>query len=540
MADLVKPVAGITKDEPDIEKVHEQMVDRPEIIDVKRAAKEERRGVSNTKVTGASQLTLRQSLFPCALVTILFFLWGFAYGLLDVLNSHFQKVLGVTQGQAAGLSGAYFGAYFLAPLTFSGYTVRRWGFRWCFILGLVLYGIGAFMMWPSGVKLSFGGFVGSMFIVGSGLGSLETAADPFLSICGPPRYSDIRLNLAQSFQAIGTVVSPLIASKAFFSNGNETNVASVQWTYLAVGIFVFCLAVVFYFAPIPEVTDSDMADGEEQNTMYETGYVDKPLHKQFTLFWGVAAQFCYVGSQVAIANYFINYVQVVRPGTSQATASNLLAMAQGLFAIGRFTSSLLLRYLRPRHVLWGFMTMIIIFISCAIGVDGNGGIATLALVLFFESTCFPTIFTLSLRGLGRHTKRGGTFLVASVSGGAVFPPMLGAVADARGGDTQTAMVIPLVGFVIAWTFPLYLNLYQAQRLDNYRLSELGIKKLNPAAVLDAVRTSMDKRDPEKTVEGDGAPSDKSSSEREKERAVEREGEPVENVGGGAPEIKEVK
>lgn len=348
-------------------------------------------------------------------------------------------------------------------------------------------------MWPSGVKLSFGGFVGSMFIVGSGLGSLETAADPFLSICkfrsyaliwcrlislgGPPRYSDIRLNLAQSFQAIGTVVSPLVASAAFFSNGNQNNVQSVQWTYLAVACFVFLLAVVFYFAPIPEITDSDMFDGETQNKAYDTGYEDKPLHKQYSLFWGVLAQFCYVGSQVAIANYFINYVQVVRPGTSQATASNFLAMAQGLFAIGRFASSALLRWvLRPRQLLWLFMTMIIVFISCAIGVPGNGGIATLALVLFFESTCFPTIFTLSLRGLGRHTKRGSTFLVSSISGGAVFPVILGAVADARDGDTQTAMVIPLVGFAIAWTFPLYLNLYQADRLDGYNRSELGIRK----------------------------------------------------------------
>ena len=271
------------------------------------------------------------------------------------------------------------------------------------------------------------------------------------------------------------MVAPLVAAAAFFSVEGENNLDNVLWTYLAVGIFVFLLAVVFYFAPIPEITDSDMADGEEVNTAYDTGYVDKPLYRQYALFWGVLAQFCYVGSQVAIANYFINYVLAVRPGSSHATASNLLAMAQGLFAIGRFASSLLLRFFKPRHVLWVFMTMIIVFISCAIGVGGNGGIATLALVLFFESTCFPTIFTLSLRGLGRHTKRGATFLVSSICGGAVFPPLLGAVADSRG--TQVAMVIPLVGFCIAWSFPLYLNLAQAKRLDGYIVSELGVKPL---------------------------------------------------------------
>jgi len=313
--------------------------------------------------------------------------------------------------------------------------------------------------------------------VGSGLSALETSSDPFLSICGPPRYSDIRLNFAQSFQAIGTVVSPLVGAAVFFSAGNTDNLTSVQWVYLAVGVFVFLLAIVFYFAPIPEVTDSDMADGEEQNTAYDTGYVDKPLYKQYTLFWGVLAQFCYVGSQVAIANFFINYVQDVRPGTSQQTGSNLLAMAQGLFAIGRFASTLLLKFVKPRIVLWVFMTMIIIFICCAIGVKGNGGIACLALVLFFESTCFPTIFTLSLRGLGRHTKRGGTFLVSSICGGAIFPPVLGAVADAVG-STQTAMVIPMIGFVLAWSFPVYLNLTQAKCLDGYNISELGVKPID--------------------------------------------------------------
>ena len=211
---------------------------------------------------------------------------------------------------------------------------------------------------------------------------------------------------------------------------------------------MFLLAVVFYFAPIPEVTDSDMADGEEQGADFDTGYKDKPLYKQYTLFWGVAAQFCYVGSQVAIANFFINYAQDVKPGTTQSQGSNLLAVAQSLFAIGRFAASLAMKFLKPRHVLWLYMTMIVIFIIFAMTTTGNAGIATLSLVLFFESCIFPTIFTLSLRGLGRHTKRGASFIVASVSGGAVFPPVLGAVADAT--NTRTAMCIPLIGFVVSW------------------------------------------------------------------------------------------
>ncbi|MCJ1416337.1 hypothetical protein MMC32_002672 [Xylographa parallela] len=469
--------------EPTLEEVYQQMPRRPSVAEVKAQA-HRKKSISNRHVTGASQITVRQSIFPICLVTTLFFLWGFAYGLLDVLNSHFQTTLGVTKAQGAGLSGAYFGAYFLAPLTYAGWIVRRYGYRWTFITGLCIFGVGSLMFWPSGVKRSFGGFVGSMFVVGSGLSTLETSANPYIATCGPPRYSELRLNLSQSFQAIGSVVAPLLAAQVFFKNVNDTSLATVQYTYLAVACFVFILAVVFFFAPIPEITDSDMADGEEQGRDFDTGYVDKPLYKQYVLFWGVAAQFCYVGSQVAIANFFINYVQQVRPGTSQSTASNLLAVAQSLFAIGRFFSSLCMRYLKPRHVLWLFMSMIVLFICCAMGVAGNGGIATLSLVLFFESCIYPTIFTLSLRGLGRHTKRGASFIVSSVCGGAVFPPILGVVADAR--DTQIAMCIPLIGFVVSWSFPLYLNLFKAKELDGYLKSKVGIVAGENASVEDGV------------------------------------------------------
>ncbi|MCJ1473468.1 hypothetical protein MMC13_002119 [Lambiella insularis] len=347
------------------------------------------------------------------------------------------------------------------------------------------------MFWPSSVKRSFNGFVGSMFTVGSALSTLETSANAYIATCGPPKFSELRLNLSQSFQAIGSAVAPLLAAQVFFKNVNDTSLATVQYTYLAVACFVFLLAVVFFFAPIPEITDSDMADAEEQGRDFDTGYVDKPLYKQYVLFWGVAAQFCYVGSQVAIANFFINYVQQVRPGTSQSTASNLLAVAQSLFAIGRFASSLAMRFLRPRHVLWLFMTMLVIFICCAMGISGYGGIATLSLVLFFESCTYPTIFTPAIRGLGRHTKRGASFIVSSVSGGAAFPPVLGVVADAR--NAQIAMCIPLIGFVVSWSFPLYLNLFKAKELDGYNNSKVGIEQSVNSCVEDVGESPVDEK-----------------------------------------------
>jgi FHS family L-fucose permease-like MFS transporter len=370
-------------------------------------------------------------------------------------------------------------AYFIGPLTYSGWIVRRFGYRWTFITGLCIYGVGALMFWPSGIKRSFGGFCGSMFIVGSGLSTLETSANPFIATCGPPRYSEMRLNLAQAFQAIGTVVAPILASYVLFKDigaPGGKSLQSVQWVYLGIAAFVFLLAIVFFFAPIPEVTDADMADQAEQTIEDGTNYADKPLRQQYTLFWGVAAQFCYVGAQVAIAGYFINYVVEVRPGTTSATGSNQLAIAQGLFAIGRFVAGISMKAVKPRWILMLFMTMIIVFISAAMGAEGNAGIACLSIVLFFESCIFPTIFTLSLRGLGRHTKRGASFLVSSVSGGAVFPPILGAVSDRR--NTRIAMAVPLAGFLIAWSFPIYLNLFKAKELDGYRAAKVGIVGAN--------------------------------------------------------------
>lgn len=446
---------------------------RPSAVEAMANARR-RKSVDDHEVTGAGEITTRQSIIPVSLVTVLFFMWGFAYGLLDVLNKHFQETLHISAAQAAGLQGAYFGAYFIGPLTYSGWIVRKFGYRWTFITGLCIYGVGALLFWPSGVKRAFGGFCGAMFVVGSGLSTLETSANPFIATCGPPKYSEFRLNLAQAFQAIGSVVAPILASFVIFKNvhGEDSNsLQSVQWVYLGIACFVFLLAVVFFFAPIPEITDSDMADQSEQSAS-TTGYADKPLSKQFTLFWGTAAQFCYVGAQVAIAGYFIHYVTEAKPSLSSADGSNLLAVAQGLFAIGRFVASFAMRWIKPRLILLVFMTGIMIFISAAIGTHGNTAIAMLSLVLFFESCIFPTIFSLSLRGLGRHTKRGASFLVASVSGGAVFPVMLGAVADAR--NTRIAMCVPLGGFIIAYSFPIYLNLCKRQELDAFTEVRTGI------------------------------------------------------------------
>ena len=264
-------------------------------------------------------------------------------------------------------------------------------------------------------------------------------------------------------------MAPLLASRVFFKNTEPKDLSNVQWTYLGIAAFVFLLAVVFYFSPIPEVTDADMALQAEQSAGL-TGYIDKPMRKQYKLFFGVAAQFCYVGAQVGVASQFIKYA-VESAKISDADASDRYAIGQGLFAIGRFAAAGAMIYMKPRWILMIFMTAIMIFIAAAMGANGEAGVALLSLVLFFESAIFPTIFTLSIRGLGRHTKRGSSWIVASVSGGALFPSLTGLVADHKG--YHIAMVVPLNGFFVAFAFPIYLNTLCARELDGFRETKIG-------------------------------------------------------------------
>jgi len=246
----------------------------------------------------------------------------------------------------------------------------------------------------------------------------------------------------------------------------------VQWVYLAIACFVFSLAVVFYFSPIPEITDDDMAFQAEE-THADTDI--KPFRKQYRLFHAAFAQFCYTGAQVAIAGYFINYVTETRANTSSALGAKFLAIAQGCFALGRFSGSFIMRFVRPRIVFLIYLSCVIAFISASTTQRGNTGLAMLNLTLFFESVCFPTIVALGIRGIGGHTKRGAGWIVGGVVGGACVPPILARVADARN-STAFAMIIPALFFVLAYTYALAVNFVPSYRVpaDKTGDSDLGI------------------------------------------------------------------
>ncbi|KAF4549201.1 Hypothetical protein D9617_23g006160 [Elsinoe fawcettii] len=431
---------------------------------------------SDSQRTKAAELTLRQSLYPIILVTSLFFLWGFSYGLLDTLNKHFQVTLGVTRARSSGLQAAYFGAYPFASLGHANWIMRKYGYKPVFIWGLSLYAIGSLIAWPCLLYRSFGGFCAAIFVIGNGLGSLETAANPYITVCGPPKYAELRINLSQAFNAVGTVVSPVLGSYVIFlrTGEDERALRNVQWIYLAIACFCFLLAGVFYFSPIPEITDADMAFQAEET--YSPS-ASKPLSKQYKLFHAAFAQFCYTGAQVAIAGYFINYVVETRANTDPSLGAKFLAGAQGAFSVGRFAGSLIMRFIKPRMVFLAFMSGCIIFIAPAIVHFGNTGLALMFMVFFFESIIFPTIVALGMRGLGRHTKFGSGFIIAGVSGGAVVPPLLGVAAD-RYNNTGRAMIVPLMFFVAAWSYAICVNFVPAYRdvADSFHETKIGIEQ----------------------------------------------------------------
>ncbi|KAL9103069.1 MAG: hypothetical protein Q9163_001867 [Psora crenata] len=406
-------------------------------------------------------LSNKESVFPNFLVTILFFLWGFAYGLLNVLNHQFQLVVGISSSQAIGLHSAYYGAYFVAALTFGQYIFRNQGFKSTFILGLCLYGIGTLVFWPSAVLASFPAFLISNFIIGLGVATLEIAGNPFISLCGPPEYAEVRLNISQGVQAIGSVISPILAKKVLFKNVLDApSLIDVQWTYLGIALFDVVLALIFYYLPIPEATDAEF---EELARKRGTGKGRKVLGLPvifITLVFGIFSQFCYVGAQEAVSTFYQQYIATVQPN-SAVSPFNYQAIGHTVFAVGRFLTAALGLWLNPRHILFLLYAGTITTSALAIYLPGYRGVAMLVLITFFESGIFSLVFAISLRGLGKSTKWGAVVLTASTSGGAVLPGIMSPVKGSKG--VQRAFAVVVAAFSFGAVMPIYLEVMPAAK-----------------------------------------------------------------------------
>lgn len=386
-----------------------------------------------------SKIVDKKYLFSFALVASLFFFWGFAHSILDILNKHFQDALVISKWRSALVQAMVYGGYFIMALP-AGAIIRKWGYKVGVITGLMLYGIGALLFIPGESLMSFEFFLACLFVIGCGLTCLETAANPYVAVLGDEATAPSRLNLAQSLNGLGWIVGPLVGGLVVFS-GEDGNSGSVSLPYAVIGVIVLIVAFVFSRIQLPEIVE------QQQTPIYNK--VEPSLWHSSV--FGLVALFFYVAAQTGINSFFINYVTEKVPTVSSRTAALLLSFGgMGLFFVGRLLGSWLMNRIQASKVL----------LACAIGgilcmayvILGSGISALVALVLTYlcEATMFPTIFALSLNGLGiNETKRGSSFLIMSIVGGAIAPVLMGVI-----GETNMAIgfIIPLICFIVIALF----------------------------------------------------------------------------------------
>lgn len=386
---------------------------------------------------------------PIVLVTSLFFLWGLAYGLLDVLNKHFQEALNITKLRSTLLQAAYFGAYFLVALP-AGYFMQKSGYRKGIITGLLLYATGALLFYPSSQNASFPFFLLALFILASGLAFLETAANPYISVLGKPETSEFRLNLAQSFNGVGSFLGPIIGGALFFggksATGGSSELDSVKYVYLAIAVVVLLVAFLFFKTPMPEVK-------EEELVIDAKGHSGKKLFGHTHFVWAIVAQFFYVAAQVGVAALFINYCTEKNIGINNTRAAFLLSGSMVLFTAGRFAGTALMKVIAPHKLLALYALINIGLCFVVVTVPGIVSVYSLMSIFFFESIMFPTIFALGIKNLGIYTKKGASYLIMSVVGGALVPLVMGALAQSR--STPFSYMVPLICFVFVFAFAVY-------------------------------------------------------------------------------------
>lgn len=397
------------------------------------------------KISLVRTRTGQNYLVPFLLITTLFFLWGFAHSILDVLNKHFQEVLVISKTRSALVQAVVYGGYFLMAIP-AGLIIKRYGYRVGVITGLLLYGTGALMFIPGEQLMSFNFFLLSLFVIGCGLTCLETAANPYATVLGEKDSAARRLNLAQSFNGLGWIFGPLLGGLILFTP--EGGSGNVSLPYAIIGVVVLLVALLFTRVKLPEIKEDEVCD---------TVSYGKRLWSYPHFTFGVIALFFYVAAQTGINSFFINYVTESIGHISAREASVALSFGgMGLFMGGRMIGSWGMRYIRAEKILvccalGGIATM-----SLVVGGFAMLSVGALFLCFLFESVMFPTIFALSIKGLGEHTKQASSFLIMSIVGGALAPVLMGYIGDRI--DMATAFTVPLICFTVILFYGSFLVL----------------------------------------------------------------------------------
>lgn len=388
-----------------------------------------------------STITTRQYLLPFVLVTSLFFLWGFARAILDVLNKHFQNALDISITQSSLIQVTTYLGYFIMAIP-AGWFINRHGYRSGVVFGLMLFGVGALLFIPSAEAGTFYAYLGALFIIGCGLVFLETSANPYVTELGNPASATSRLNFSQSFNGLGSLAATFMVGQFLF-NGTDGG-GNIVIPYTVLGIVVLIIAMVFSRVNLPEIkhheTDEDRDGGTRINKLFRH-------HPMFV--FGLFALLAYEVAEISINSYFINYV-TGKGWMNDNVASVVLTMALAFFMIGRFLGSWIMRRMKAEHLL----------LYCAIGSVACIGMVMLnlgkismgALVLnyVFEAIMFPTIFSLALRDLGNLTKSASSLLMMTPIGGCGFL-LMGIIADSTHMQSMP-FIIPFIGYFVVLVF----------------------------------------------------------------------------------------
>lgn len=407
----------------------------------------------------------RSYIIPFELLCSLFFLWAVANNLNDILLPQFQQAFTLTNFQAGLIQSAFYFGYFIIPIP-AGILMKKLSYKAGIITGLFLYAFGAALFWPAAEIMNYTLFLVGLFIIAAGLGCLETAANPFVTVLGPESSGHFRLNLAQTFNSFGAIIAVVFGQSLILSNVPHQSqdvldkmspeqlsaykhslVLSVQTPYMIIVAIVLLVALLIMLTKFPALQSDNHSDAKQGSFSASLSRLARIRHWR----WAVLAQFCYVGAQTACWSYLIRYAVEEIPGMTAGFAANYLTGTMVCFFIGRFTGTWLISRFAPHKVLaaYALIAMALCLISAFAG--GHVGLIALTLCSAFMSIQYPTIFSLGIKNLGQDTKYGSSFIVMTIIGGGIVTPVMGFVSDAAG-NIPTAELIPALCFAVIFIF----------------------------------------------------------------------------------------
>jgi FHS family L-fucose permease-like MFS transporter len=383
---------------------------------------------------------------PLILVTSLFFLFGFLTCLNDILIPHLKSLFTLSYTEAILVQVCFFSAYFFMSIP-SGQVTDRLGYRKGIVLGLSIAALGTLGFIPAAQFQSYGIFLFSLFVLASGITLLQVAVNPYVTLLGDPSTGAFRLNLVQAFNALGTTVAPLIGSALIL--GSVDKIAGIQLPYMAITVILFFVAIIFSKIQLPTLNHYSHEKQESGNfKQYLTTMKENPR-----LMLGMLAIFCYVGAEVSIGSYMVSWLKEENVANlSEEAAGHYVAYYWGGAMVGRFLGSSLMAKFSPSLILRFCSAVPVVLILLATNVTGSISMWGLIFIGLFNSIQFPTIFSLSVEGLGKNTAHASGLLCTCIVGGALMPLMQGVLADNM--SLHFSYVVPLLCYLyISWVAP---------------------------------------------------------------------------------------